>query len=116
MGEVKVRLSLNNSIIYADFVTHKNTGTVKAFVRRSFRPSNVKYKVCCVTNQFAASRDGRYWWRPDRRARVSQPPLGDYGGGMTWSTHHVVSDGDRIHYYYGGMEGIHGDKSPPLRV
>ncbi len=59
--------------------------------------------------QFAASRDGRYWWRPDRRACVSQPPLGDYGGGMTWGTHHVVSDGDRIHYYYGGMEGIHGD-------
>ena len=59
--------------------------------------------------QLAASRDGRRWWRPDRRACVPQPPLGDYGGGMMWGTHHIVADGDSLHYYYGGMEGIHGD-------
>ena len=59
--------------------------------------------------QFAASRDGRYWWRPDRRACVPQPPLGDYGGGMMWGSHHMIEDGDELHYYYGGMLGLHGD-------
>ena len=59
--------------------------------------------------QFAASRDGRYWWRPDRRACVEQPPLGDYGGGMMWGSHHMISEGDRWHYYYSGSQGIHGD-------
>ena len=37
------------------------------------------------------------------------PPLGDYGGSMTWGSHHLVEEGDSLHYYYGGMEGIHGD-------
>ena len=59
--------------------------------------------------QFAASRDGRYWWRPDRRACVAQPPLGDHGGGMMWGTHHMIGEGDFLHYYYTGLEGIHGD-------
>ncbi len=59
--------------------------------------------------QFAASRDGRYWWRPDRRACVEQPPLGDYGGGMMWGSHHMIGDGDDIHFYYSGLQGIHGD-------
>ena len=59
--------------------------------------------------QFAASRDGRYWWRPDRRPCVTVPPLGDYGGGMMWGSHHMISEGDRWHYYYSGSQGIHGD-------
>jgi len=32
--------------------------------------------------QWAASRDGIEWWRPDRRPALPNPPLGDYGGGM----------------------------------
>ncbi len=59
--------------------------------------------------QFAASRDGRYWWRPDRRPCVVQPPVGDYGGGMMWGSHHMIVDGSLIHYYYSGLQGIHGD-------
>jgi len=59
--------------------------------------------------QFAASRDGRYWWRPDRRPCVTVPPLGDYGGGMMWGTHHMISEDDHWHYYYSGVQGIHGD-------
>ena len=59
--------------------------------------------------QFAASRDGRYWWRPDRRACVSMPPLGDYGGGMMWGTHNLIEEGARLHYYYTGLQGLHGD-------
>ncbi len=59
--------------------------------------------------QFAASRDGRYWWRPDRRPCVAMPPLGDYGGGMMWGSHHMVADGDDLHYYYSALQGIHGD-------
>lgn len=59
--------------------------------------------------QFTASRDGRHWWRPDRRACVPMPSLGDYGGGMMWGTHHMIEDRDKIHYYYGGIEGLHGD-------
>ena len=59
--------------------------------------------------QFAASRDGRYWWRPDRRPCVAQPPVGDYGGGMMWGSHHAIVDGSFLHYYYTGLQGIHGD-------
>ena len=59
--------------------------------------------------QFAASRDGRYWWRPDRRACVSMPSLGEYGGGMMWGSHNPVEDGDRLHFYYTGTQGLHGD-------
>jgi len=59
--------------------------------------------------QFAASRDGRRWWRPDRRPIISPPALGDPGGGMMWGTHHMIEEGDDLHYYYGGLEGLHGD-------
>jgi len=59
--------------------------------------------------QLAASRDGRYWWRPDRRPCIVQPPLGDYGGGMMWGSHQLIEDGDNLHYYYGAMQGLHGD-------
>ena len=59
--------------------------------------------------QFAASRDGRSWWRPDRRPCIPVPPMGEYGGGMVWGTHHLIEDNGRMHYYYTGLEGIHGD-------
>lgn len=59
--------------------------------------------------QLAASRDGRRWWRPDRRDALPNPPLGDYGGGMIWQMHHpVVVDGEMI-VYYAGSEGLHGE-------
>jgi len=58
--------------------------------------------------QLAASRDGIHWWRPDRRPALRNPPLGDYGGGLIWQMHHPVVEGDRMHVYYAGSEGIHG--------
>ena len=62
-----------------------------------------------LTLQFAASRDGRDWWRPDRRPCISPPALGEYGGGMMWGTHHTVEEGNNLHYYYGAIEGLHSD-------
>jgi hypothetical protein len=59
--------------------------------------------------QWAASRDGVNWWRPERRPALANAPLGEYGGGMIWPMHHPVLDGDRLHVYYGGTEGLHGD-------
>jgi hypothetical protein len=59
--------------------------------------------------QWAASRDGIHWWRPERRPALANAPLGEYGGGMIWPMHHPVLDGDRLHVYYGGTEGLHGD-------
>lgn len=59
--------------------------------------------------QFAASRDGVHWWRPERRPALANAPLGDFGGGMIWPMHHPVLHGGRLHVYYGGTEGLHGD-------
>ncbi len=71
--------------------------------------------------QWAASRDGINWWRPDRRAALPNPPLGDYGGGMIWPMRQPVPDGDRLHVYYSGNESLHGDlfntkRSGPRRL
>ncbi len=60
--------------------------------------------------QFAASVDGRNWWRPaPRRACLPLAPLGDYGGGMIWPTRTLVEDGDKLYLYYGALDGLHGD-------
>ncbi len=59
--------------------------------------------------QLAASRDGIHWWRPDRRPALANPPLGDYGGGMIWQMHHPVVEDGRMHVYYAGSEGLHGE-------
>ncbi|RKX30006.1 MAG: hypothetical protein DRP71_15740 [Verrucomicrobia bacterium] len=59
--------------------------------------------------QLAASRDGIHWWRPDRRPALPNPPLGDYGGGMIWQMHHPIVEDNRMHVYYAGSEGIHGE-------
>ena len=59
--------------------------------------------------QLAASRDGVHWWRPDRRPALPNPPLGDYGGGMMWQMHHPIVEGNRLHVYYAGSEGHHGE-------
>lgn len=59
--------------------------------------------------QFAASRDGLQWWRPGRRPALPNPPLGEYGGGMTWQMHHPIVRGDSLYVYYAGSEGIHGE-------
>ncbi len=59
--------------------------------------------------QMAASRDGIHWWRPDRRPTLPNPPLGDYGGGMIWQMHHPIVEKDRMHVYYAGSEGLHGE-------
>lgn len=59
--------------------------------------------------QFAASRDGINWWRPERRPVVANTPLGEYGGGMIWPMRQPVRDGDQLHVYYAGTEGLHGD-------
>ncbi len=59
--------------------------------------------------QWAASRDGVNWWRPDRRPALPNPPLGEYGGGMIWPMRAPVLDGSRLHVYYSGNESLHGD-------
>src|SRR5262245_23252881 len=59
--------------------------------------------------QWAASRDGIHWWRPERRPALANAPLGDYGGGMIWPMRQPVVDGERLHVYYAGTEGLHGD-------
>lgn len=59
--------------------------------------------------QMAASRDGIRWWRPDRRPALPNPPLGDYGGGMIWQMHSPVVEDNRLHVYYAGSEGLHGE-------
>jgi len=59
--------------------------------------------------QLAASRDGIHWWRPDRRPALANAPLGDYGGGMIWQMHHPIIEGNRMHVYYAGSEGLHGE-------
>ncbi len=71
--------------------------------------------------QWAASRDGINWWRPDRRSALPNLPLGDYGGGMIWPMRMPVIDGPRLHIYYSGNESLHGDlfnttKSGPRRL
>jgi hypothetical protein len=62
-----------------------------------------------MTLQMAASRDGIHWWRPDRRVALPNVPLGDYGGGMTWQMHHPIVERGKMHVYYAGSEGIHGE-------
>lgn len=59
--------------------------------------------------QWAASSDGVHWWRPERRPALPNPPLGDYGGGMIWPMRTPVLDGQHLHVYYSGTEGVHGD-------
>src|SRR5262249_9228807 len=56
-----------------------------------------------------ASRDGVKWWRPERRPALANAPLGEFGGGMIWPMHHPVRDGQQLHVYYAGTEGLHGD-------
>ncbi|MFN0198280.1 MAG: hypothetical protein ACKVT0_16150 [Planctomycetaceae bacterium] len=59
--------------------------------------------------QWAASRDGIEWWRPERRPALANAPLGEYGGGMIWPMRQPVQDGNKLHVYYCGTEGLHGD-------
>ena len=59
--------------------------------------------------QWAASRDGIHWWRPERRPTLANAPLGEFGGGMIWPMRRPVFDEDQLHVYYGGSEGLHGD-------
>ena len=59
--------------------------------------------------QFAASRDGKRWWRPDRRPCVPLGNLGDYGGGMIWPLQVPLHHDGRLYFYYAGCEGLHMD-------
>jgi hypothetical protein len=58
---------------------------------------------------FAASRDGKTWWRPSRQPCLPNGPLGDYGGGMIWLTRDLIEHDGRLYLYYGATQGIHGD-------
>eukprot|EP01051_Picozoa_sp_SAG22_P000250 SAG22_NODE_5_length_41775_cov_111.520971_13_plen_1400_part_00 len=64
-----------------------------------------------ITTQFAVSRDGLSWWRPDRRPMVPLRPLGDYGGGLQWPMRTLTHDQDvdALHLYFSGTEGLHAD-------
>jgi hypothetical protein len=59
--------------------------------------------------QFAGSRDGKRWWRPDRRACLPLRSLGELGGGMIWPMHPMIQHKGRIYLYYSGCEGLHND-------
>jgi len=60
--------------------------------------------------QFAGSRDGKKWFRPFPRVPcLSNPPLGDHGGGLFYSAKNMVEDGDFLHHYYSAIDGLHGD-------
>ncbi|MBM4436337.1 MAG: hypothetical protein FJ029_03690 [Actinobacteria bacterium] len=59
--------------------------------------------------QLAGSPDQRMWYRPVRLPALPVAPLGDYGGGMIWPTHHPIEADGRVYLYYGALEGIHGD-------
>ena len=59
--------------------------------------------------QFAASRDGKTWWRPDRRACVPLKPLGDPGGGMIWPMQPTIQHNGKMYLYYSAQEGLHND-------
>ena len=61
--------------------------------------------------QFAGSADGRIWSRPSRQPTLPVSPLGDYGGGMLWSTRKLVEHDGRLYMYFSGTEGLHGDTS-----
>lgn len=62
-----------------------------------------------IDMQFAASRDGKTWWRPDRRACVPLKPLGDYGGGLIRPMQSPIHHDGRVYFYYTGMDGLHHD-------
>jgi hypothetical protein len=58
--------------------------------------------------RFAASRDGRQWWFPDRhKTCMANTPLGEYGGGMIWQSKNLMVDGNTLRIYYAGSEGLH---------
>jgi hypothetical protein len=59
--------------------------------------------------QFAASRDGISWWRPDRRPCLANDPLGDYCGGMIWPTRTLIEHEGSYLLYFCGLDGLHGD-------
>jgi hypothetical protein len=59
--------------------------------------------------QFCASRDGKSWWRPDRRACVPLKPLGEYGGGMIWPMQPPIHHDGRVYLFYSGQDGLHHD-------
>lgn len=59
--------------------------------------------------QMAVSRDGLKWWTVDRRPSLDNAPLGDYGGGMIWQMKNPIVEGNQLHVYYAGTEGIHGE-------
>jgi hypothetical protein len=62
-----------------------------------------------IDGQWAASRDGVSWWRPERIPCLPNPPLGEPGGGMIWPMQRPVVDGNDFHVYFCGTEGLHGD-------
>ena len=86
---------------YQECVPHKVDGGYLAMVTM-YLPITQTLNI-----RMAASRDGRMWWYPDRRPCLDNPPLGDYGGGMIWQSQNLIPDGDQLHMYYGGCEGLH---------
>lgn len=57
--------------------------------------------------RMAASRDGSRWWFPDRRPCLDNGSLGDYGGGQIWQSQYLVTEGEKLHVYYGATESLH---------
>ncbi|MFH0965519.1 MAG: hypothetical protein V2A58_16085 [Planctomycetota bacterium] len=60
--------------------------------------------------EFAGSPDGRNWFRPfPRTPCLRNRPLGDCGGGLFYAGPRLVPDGDKLHFYFSALEGLHGD-------
>lgn len=62
-----------------------------------------------VDIQWAASRNGKHWWRPDRRACLPLRSLGEYGGGIIWPMQPPIQHRGRLYFYYAGCDGLHHD-------
>ena len=86
---------------YMELVPHPVPGGYLGVVS-VFEPINQMQHL-----RLAVSRDGANWWFPARRPCLDNPPLGEYGGGMIWQSRNLVEIDDRLHIYYGGMEGLH---------
>lgn len=60
--------------------------------------------------QFSASANGEQFWRPiPRTPALSNPPLGEFGGGMIWPFRLPIAHNGRLYIYYGALAGLHGD-------
>jgi hypothetical protein len=64
--------------------------------------------------QFAASRDGIHWSRPDRRPIIRLGREGDWDSGALYAGYGLSRQGDELSLYYTGYPVTHGRLLPEL--